>query len=154
MLTEEQAFKIGFLQRCAEDGLTIEETKQRVKLALHIARGGTLEKRAILPFLMNAGTYLGGQALNLGGRALQTVPSLLSTAGTVGLAAPLAAGAGTGYLAAKALTPDNSVVEDAKQDEIMGEYERLADEARRRARLKRLQNETGRRVIALAPGEH
>ena len=124
-LTEEQQFKVGFLQRCAEEGLSIEETKQRVKEALYVMR----EKKAFFP-------------------------ELASAAGVASIAAPIIAGAGTGYLAAKGFHSDNhDVVEEAKQDEVAGEYERLAEEARRRTRLRQLQSATGQRVIALTPGE-
>lgn len=33
MLTEAQAFKVGFLSRCAQEGLTPEQTAQRIKRA-------------------------------------------------------------------------------------------------------------------------
>jgi hypothetical protein len=152
-LTHEQAFKVGFLKKCAEDGLTLEETKQRVKFAVRALKERG-EKTAVWPLITGAGGLAVGGASRLGSAALSAAPSLMSTLGTLGIVAPIIAGAGTGYLAAKGTNPDGKgAVEDAKQDEITGEYERLAEEARRRARLKRLQAETGRRVIALTPGD-
>lgn len=142
-LTTEQAFKVGFLLKCAEDGLTLRETNERIKQTI-----ATLEKRAIIwPLLAGLGTG----AAWLGGKAIGAIPGTLSAAGTLGIAAPVVAGAGGGYLLAKGTSADKHLVGDAKQDEILGEYERLADEARRRARLKQLQQTTGRRVIALSP---
>jgi hypothetical protein len=139
-LTDEQAFKVGFLKKCAEDGLTIDETKQRVKLAIHVLQKAK-EKQAI--FGLETAQELAGKGLGL---ATTTAPLLL-------LGGPMAAGGLAGYAAAKGLHGNKDVVEEAKGDEIVGEYERLADEARRRARLKQLQALTGRRVVALSPGE-
>lgn len=143
-LTQEQAFKIGFLQACAEEGLSMVETGQRVKQAIAFKRaGGQLEKQAWLPGLAW-----------VGGKAIQAIPALastgLTTAGVLGIGLPVAAGASTGYLAGKMNNTDGKgLVEDAKNEEIIGEYERLADEARRRSRLKKLQQDTGRHVVAL-----
>jgi hypothetical protein len=127
-LTPAQAFKIGFLQHCAERGYSMEETHSLVKQAIQH------KKSAGIKDLWDVAT------------------GLASTGAIAGLAAPVALGAAGGYTAAKLPSmTDKNLVEEAKQDEIVGEYERLADEARRRARLKRLQQETGRRVIALTP---
>jgi hypothetical protein len=157
-LTKEQKFKVAFLQKCAEDGLTIQETHQRVKQAAvhlkailaHVEQLPEHEKRAFL----GAALQGGWNALKgVGGWGLGRIPGLLTTLGAVGIAAPIIGGAGLGYAAAKGTAPDKSVVEDAKQDEIVGEYERLAEEAKRRTKLKQLQQTTGKRVFALTPGE-
>jgi hypothetical protein len=148
-LTEEQAFKVGFLKHCAEAGLTMEETKQRVKLAIHQLH----EKQALLPLIAGLGggaAWLGDKALSLGSAL---TPPLISGLTMAGIAAPVLAGGLGGLALAKATGGGKEIVDDAKQDEIIGEYERLADEARRRTRLKQLQSATGRRVIALTPGE-
>jgi hypothetical protein len=144
-LTEKQTFKLGFLRKCAEDGLTTDETIQRVKLAIQQIKCKN-EKQAFWGGALAAGGMVGSKLLGM-------VPGLASMAGTAAVVAPVAAGAGAGYLAAKATNSDKSIVEDAKQDEVIGEYARLAEEARRRTRLKQLQQATGQRVIALTPGE-
>ncbi len=150
-LTQKQAFKVGFLQACAEDGLSLDETKQRVKQAIaHRRAGGQLEKQAWWPWLVNGASYLGGKALGAAG----TLTNTALTAGAIGaVGAPLLAGAGTGYLAAKMNSSDGKgLMDDAKSEEIIGEYTRLAEEAKRRAAIKRMQA-SGKQVVALTPGE-
>lgn len=144
-LNAEQAFKVGFLMKCAEAGLTIEETRERVKEAiLHVKR--TI-KTALDP--IGGAIGLGTDALGWGAKQ---IPSLMSLGGAAAIGLPIAAGAGTGYLAAKLNSGNGGdMVDDAKQDEIVGEYERLAEEARRRARIKQIQEQTGRRILALTP---
>lgn len=136
-LTEKQAFKVGFLLRCADEGLTIEETHQRVKQAI--------DKYANpLAALAGAGTVLGGLAKHV-------LPFGAESGLALGIGAPVAAGAGLGYMAAKMRHPGEEVLDQAKRDEVIGEYERLADEAQRKARAKRLANATGQNVSIMAP---
>jgi hypothetical protein len=129
-LSNEQIFKVGFLMKCAEQGLTIEETHTRIKVALaHIKQA-----------------FLGP----IGAAASALTP--LAAAGAIGL--PILAGGTTGYLAAKATGADGkSMVDEAKKDEIAAEYKRLAEEAKRRTKIKQIQNATGQRIIALTPSE-
>jgi hypothetical protein len=134
-ITQEQAIKMGFLYACAEAGLTIPETHQRVKQAI-----AKLKQTKQAGFGLNLGT------------AVDAVPKLLSLAGGALVGAPVVAGMGGGYLAAKLTNPDDShMLDDVKQDEIMGEYERLSDEAKRRSLLKRIQAQTGKKVVPLMP---
>jgi uncharacterized protein YdbL (DUF1318 family) len=139
-LSQAQAFKIGFLMKCAEQGLTIEETHERVKEAITKLK---MQKNANM--ITDPLKFIGSKTWDAG-----KVLGSLGLAGAVGL--PIVGGAGAGYLAAKATQSDGTgLVEDAKQDEIVGEYERLAEEARRRARIKQIQESTGRRIVALTP---
>lgn len=46
-LTDKQMFKVAFLAKCIEDGLTIDEIKVRVKQALYFAKKEAVEKRAL-----------------------------------------------------------------------------------------------------------
>jgi len=152
-MTPELAFKAGFLLRCAEEGLTLEETHQRVKQALAQAQSGklSLEKQAFWPALTSLGV-MGSNAANLAGRAVPAATGLLSLGTGVAIGAPLVAGAGTGYLAAQlSRNTHRQGLEEAKQDEIIDEYDRLADEAKRRALLKRIQAQTGKRIVPLSP---
>ncbi len=155
-LTTEQAFKVGFLAACAEEGLTLAETHARVKQAIAQVKQGKnvvgLEKQAALPAIAAALGSLANSTMNVGKGVIGTVPGLLSTVGTIGVGAPVLAGAGGGYLAAKMVNNERKdVLEEAKQDEIVSEYERLAEEAKRRALLKRIQSETGRKIVPLSP---
>lgn len=155
-MTQEQAFKAGFLLRCAEEGLTIDETHARVKQAIAEVKMGRnvlgIEKTAFIPQVAGALGSLGSNVGRLGGSLISAVPGLLSTGAMIGIGAPVAAGAGTGYLAARLTKTENKdALEEAKHDEILGEYERLAEEAKRRALLKRIQAQTGKRLIPMSP---
>lgn len=136
--TTEQGIKIGFLQKCAEMGLTVDETNEYIKIIIDRLKTHMNTKEAGVGTaaltLLNGLPYLG--ALGVGGL----------------LAAPVLAGTATGYGAAKITKTDKKdLVGDIKHDEIVSEYERLADEAKRRALLKRIQAQTGRRIIPLSP---
>jgi hypothetical protein len=135
-LTPEQAFKVGFLIRCADEGLTPEETAQRIKSA-------SLMEKVALPFVPDLDTLA-----KLWGAGTQ-----IGTAGAIaGLGIPTLGGAAAGYGLAKATVPGAEQLEDAKQDEIEGEYYRLAQEARRNTARKKLQARLGRKVTLLSPG--
>jgi hypothetical protein len=145
-LTPEQAFKVGFLVRCADEGLTPEEIAERVKAA------SAMEKLSfIFPLMTGAATAAGSFIGGLPGKALQFAGALAPAAGVAAVGAPVLAGAGLGYLGAKATASDSDDLEQAKQDEIEGEYYRLSQEARRNAARKKLQARLGRKVTLLSP---
>jgi hypothetical protein len=122
-LTSKQAFKVGFLYRCAEEGLSKEATEKRVAVSY--------EKQAIIPLL--------GQAAGVTGYAarLLTLAPLLGI-GAAGLGGHLV-GSGLGKLQAEATSgslPSDRVPEEVKRlrhAEILGEYARQTREAKRRA---------------------
>ncbi len=142
-LTDKQKFKAGVLLKCASEGLTIEQTHAKVKQLIQ------MQKQAL--GVLDIPARLLSAAGGIAGSTIRAAPAALSTAATIGIAAPVAAGLAGGYGLAKATNPDKHVIDDLKQDEIVGEYERLADEAKRRSRIKKLQEQTGRRIIALTP---
>jgi hypothetical protein len=158
-LTREEAFKIGFLLRCADEGLTPEETAQRIKQASMMNKEGQFP----LPWAVStAGKLIGlagtSAATGIGsfigsapGRVLGAGAAVLPAAGITALALPALGGAGAGYLAAKSTSSDADDLEQAKQDEIEGEYYRLAQEARRNAARKKLQSRLGRKVTLISP---
>lgn len=129
-LTSDQAFKVGFLLRCAEEGLSNDETHRRVKLAF--------EKRAILPQLAAGAAGLAGGVASAGGKLISLGGKVMPLAAGLALLAPILGGGAIGYLSAKSTEGGPDLVERAKHEEIIGEYERLADEAKRKARAKRL----------------
>lgn len=102
-MTPREAFKTGFLLRCAEQGLGIDEIDTVVDRAL--------EKLAVGD---KGPSFLGG----------------LQSLGGWGLAASAAAGAGTGYLAAKATEPDVDP-EYYKQIELINALKQQTEHARR-----------------------
>jgi hypothetical protein len=117
-MTDKQMFKVAFLAKCIEDGLTIDEIKLRVKQALH-----AVEKKANLAAL---------------GELIRTVPAL--ALGTAALTA------GGGYYAGKNIVgpgiheafkaplPDK---DDLLKEEIINEYDRQAETIKRQAELTR-----------------
>lgn len=125
------AFKLGFLARCAEEGLAGENLDIRVKQALDWK------------------TWLAGAGLSAGlgalGSLAYAVPKVVHTAATqvlpaaaglaIGLpsAAGLLGGAALGYGAAKTTEPDISA-EDIKNEELAATYRAYA--ARLRTRKK------------------
>ncbi len=111
-MTPKEAFKAGFLIRCAEEGLSDEATHERIKTAL-------FDVGSIMRGIGSIGSAIAGPALLTG----------------VGL--PIVAGVTGGHLAAKAVD-DDSDVNEAKTDEILAEYRRLADQARRQTAMKQM----------------
>ena len=124
-MTDKQMFKVAFLAKCIEEGLTIDEMKLRVKQALYF-----VEKKA------NWGAL---------GELIRTVPAL--ALGTAALTA------GGGYYAGKhilgpgiheafkAPLPDK---EDLLKEEIINEYDRQAETIKRQAELTRRRRERDR----------
>jgi hypothetical protein len=114
------AFKIGFLLRCAESGVAPAEC---IPLA-----GGLLKRAGILG---DTGSFL---------------KPLLESGANVGLVAglgiPLGIGAGGGYLAHKLMEKPIDA-EDVKETELADEYQRLARIARTNARLRAMRQRIG-----------
>lgn len=123
-MTPHQAFKTAFLMRAADEGLTLEETHQRVKQALAVVRGGVKAAGAA------------GVAKGLGSMVGPTL-------GILGLGVPAAAG----WLGGKALAQsqkDPLTVDEAKANEELAELQRLTDRARRLRQLRLQQHTIGR----------
>jgi len=129
-VTAKEAFRLGFLARCAEEGLTGEPLNARIKNAA--------EKQSwIIPALGLGATAVGGLALARGG-----VRDLASGAGVMAGLIPaggLLAGAGLGYGAAK-MTEPNITDSDIKAQELADTYRIYAEKAKanRRARQYRV----------------
>ena len=119
----EESLQLGFLSYCADQGMTQEETHTLVKKAS--------EKEAwsrLLTAPLGSATHLISSLGPLG------ITALLG----LGIGVPAAAGAGAGHLLAKATEKDIDP-EEAKGDEVIEQYQRLTDQARRRALLKSIQ---------------
>ena len=134
-LTPAQAFKVGFLMYCADKGYSIDEANDLVKYA-------ELRKRAN-PIWKGLGAGATGM--------LGMIPGVSQLGIATALGAPILAGAGAGYLGAKFTQSGEDAIEEAKQEEVVGEYERLAEEARRRAKAKRLAQKHDSAVTVMAP---
>lgn len=117
------AFKVGFLRKLAELGVTPDEFMVRVK-------------RANLDDLPNAA--LGG-AVDVGksaiGAGLDAAGTGLKTLGYASVLAPLLLGGASGALTGHMDAPTSKDVEALRQEELLSLYERLTREvAERRAR--------------------
>ena len=113
-LTKRQSFKVAFLQKCADDGLSFDETCLLVKRA-----ADALEKRAVLDvalkYLLNAGR-LGLDVGRLG------VDTAMRYGLPAALLAPPAIGAVGGYAAAKLTGGSDESPDDIKTREKIDAY--------------------------------
>ena len=110
-LTPTQNFRLGFLMRCADEGLNRDQIRERVKFA-----------HAMTDFTKRAGALK-----DLIGAAV-SYPLL---AGGVALGGSAVAGSGLGYMAAK--SQEQSVdPEEAKRHELMAAYQAQAERIRRK----------------------
>lgn len=108
-MTDKEAFKFGFLLRCAQEGLTPEETRQRIEKTAALKRADFDPLAAMR---------------SVGKGALLTA-----------LVAPPAVGALGGYALATA-HDDNYDVDEAKKEEELAEYYRAIDQLGRSNRLQ------------------
>jgi hypothetical protein len=102
MSDPKRAFRVGFLQKCAEAGLTLEET---CELASHI-------KQAV------AGEHILGKGLEALGNAFKAAPGLATAAG---LAAP-ALGFMGGTMYSSLTDIDEDELNEIKKREIIDLY--------------------------------
>jgi len=110
-----EAFKIGFLTRCVESGLTPEATHNLIKSA-----GDCFNKRAD-----SWGKELFDAAKDV------SIPTALMAA-----AAPVALGGGAAYFANQATDTDATDVEEIKQRELLDTYRRMSGQLKRRKQLQ------------------
>ncbi len=130
MLTEREAFKVGFLSRCVEEGLSTEETQQRVKIAA--------EK------LANAFSSAIGA---VGGAAKPIVGNALGWGIPLALAAPPIAGGLAGFLASQTTDIDDTDIDEVKQRELIDEYKRQTQKMRHDNQIRKYRTDrkqTGR----------
>ena len=113
MLNSREAFKAGFLKRCADAGLNQEETLSAIKQA-----SAAMEKASYLPLVnwirknpaKSVAGYLGRKV---------ALPLLLF--------GPAAAGVGGAALYAKATDTDDTDVESARKEELADMYRAQAN---------------------------
>jgi hypothetical protein len=116
IMTPQESFRFGFLTRCAEEQLSMDDIKERVKFA-HV--------KIALPNPRDVFNGLKGLASS----ALLT-PLVYTSA--LGGGAALLGGAGAGYGLAKMQETDTDP-EEAKRQELIAVYKRYADNARMKA---------------------
>lgn len=113
-MSDLELFKYGFLLRCAEEGLTQEETAARIQTALDMTKQAFLDPVGTAKTVINGGLTLGG----------------------LGLAGAAGVGAGAGWLGAKMTEPDADPAE-AKTQELIETYRLFAEQAKRNAQRRR-----------------
>ena len=124
-MTPAEAFKFGFLAKCAADGCSPEEITSRIQTA-------SMQKQAIGGLgIKDALGYLGSAAGAIG--------SAGSTALTAALVAPPVLGGLGGYALAKANTDDYDPKEAVKREEIENYYRAIQQLAQAKKRQKQLQ---------------
>lgn len=110
-MTSKEAFKIGYLSRCVEDGLSNDEILGSVKTASDKLAGLT-----------------------------DAVGKLITTVGGIGvplaLAVPPGLGILGGYGLAKATDVDERDVKDLQRQEVLDTYRRESERARRQKALR------------------
>jgi hypothetical protein len=107
-----EAFKIGFLSRCVEEGLSQEKTAELVEKGAGV--------------VADAGKFLS----EVGPKALMAA-----------LAAGPVLGASGAYLYNKATDVDATDVEEIKKKELADQYQRMAEQLDRQSDLRRYQQE-------------
>ena len=142
-MSSKEAFRLGFLTRCAEEGLT------GVALTDRITTAGNMEEIA-LPwrFLVPAGAIAGiagllshsGKATAQAAQGALQLPALAGRAalglGGAAAGAGLLGGGALGYGAAKMTEPEISD-DDIKQQELAETYRIYADRARAKRRTRK-----------------
>lgn len=126
MLNSREAFKVGFLQRCADAGLDAEETQQAIKEAVEFVKNASLSDFLSKPY-EKVLDVIGNTASHAG----QNVGNLGLTAMVLG---PAAAGLAGGYGLSRLGDVDDTDVNAIKQRELIDEYYRQIDLMRSKKR--------------------
>lgn len=128
-LTPRQAFKFGFLLRCADENLNEEQTQARIKLANHAATPGApplypedVVRQEIAAWQKQAFWGVGDTLKALVDAAGKLTVGTLATAGGVGF------GAGAGLAQ---LTRGEADPEELKKRELIAAYKQQAENIRR-----------------------
>lgn len=137
-----EAFKLGFLARCVEEGLSPEQTHTLAKMA-----ADQLEKQSISP---NPLGWLTGQVTAPVKNITDAYKAVLDSASsTVPLAAlamavPPALGGSAAWLANRATDTDATDIEQVKQKELSDTYRRMAAQMNRQKQLRNYKQERKR----------
>ena len=133
-LTDKQSVKLGFLLKCAEAKKSLEEIEALLDKQL--------EKKA----LVEDPIATGGRLLGHGAGAAATGAGSLANLGwTTLVGLPVLGGGLLGYAAGKFL--DRPDIDAIKAHDVRNEYLRLANEANRRAVIKKMQSKEPGTVV-------
>ena len=119
-MTEKEAFKIGFLLKCAEDGLTVDQVESRIQ-----QRASSIKKEAggwdLAKSVLGGGINLAGKVLDKAFWPAVIAPPLLGIAGAYGLSRA---------------QDDTYDVDEAKKREEIAAYRRAIDQLNRSRRKR------------------
>src|SRR5687767_11511103 len=115
MLTPREAFKVGFLRRCADAGMTAEETHYSVKQATAMLKSGIANELLMKPYQTTL-DVAGGTAKSLGNLGIWGA-----------LIGPAAVGGAAGYGLSRLTDIDDTDVDAIKTRELIDEYHRQRD---------------------------
>lgn len=140
-MNKQEAFKIGFLSRCIEDGCSPQEIDRRAKLAADL-----MTKEAVAPVAGAAAAAAAGAGYGTLTGAWDNMKNLFNQApGLVaaGMVAPYAIGGTAAYLnhmsnEAADETPDGGsfAMEEAKKLELADEYRRMTQQLEQQKRIR------------------
>lgn len=145
-MTGKQLFKLAFLSKCIEDGLTMEQTCERAKQALHFS-----EKRALfgLDDLINKGGDIASATIGAVGKGIGGLASNLPwMAGATAIGAPLAAGYYIGGPMSYNLLskPNLPTKEEMMQEELLNEYEKQTKQLKQQSELAKRRKERSKGI--------
>lgn len=124
-LTNREAFKFGFLLRCADENLSPEETQERIKLAMdHFRWDG--QPRVDAQLLQQ--TLQTWEKRGTG--EIAGILNFLRSSGMYGIGAAAGAGAMGGYGLAKTMQPQVDT-DEIKQQELVAAYRQQTERIRR-----------------------
>ena len=139
-MQKHEAFKLGFLARCVEEGLSPEQTCALAKQAEwpEWATPAGFFKQVFSPVKTIADT---------GKSVVDLAKSSVLPLATLGVGLPMGAGALAAYLQNKATDVSANDVEDVKRQELLQTYQRMTDQlnrAKQRNDYKQTRKQTGR----------
>jgi hypothetical protein len=114
-MTNPEAYKIGFLARCAEEGLDMPLIEQRIKTA-------AMMKKAVI------GQDVPGKVV---GGTVDVAKKLFDSGKFWAMATPPITGTFGGYLLARAAENKDSVAEAQRQEELAAYYQAIEQLARK-----------------------
>lgn len=127
-LSPRQAFKFGFLLRCADENLSPLETESRIKYAMACLQW---DGQTPLPLQQDVvDSALAAWEKQAVGGAIGGITNLMTTLGITGLLGGAGLGAAGGHLAAR-MTEGDADPEEMKQQELMAAYRQQAERIRR-----------------------
>jgi hypothetical protein len=150
MLTPREQLKVAVLQRCAEAGLTLEQTEAYVKEAtVRLKQANPLGSAA-----WGALSGVGNMAKDFGTRALggtfeHAVVPMAKGFGIAAMAAPLAVGGLVGHLAGRGGGITDEDIQEERQRELVDAYHDAVERIqanRRRAQFATASSSGGRRL--------